>query len=77
MPEQIAVFELELEAVDHETDRRRWNGGPMPSRDADAALTAAVTAFRGVMREHGFDLMRTGYGVRAYEVDAMEDNHGR
>jgi len=65
---QLAEFELVIQAIDHPTDRRRWNGDPMASEDAGRAMHAAVDAARGVLREHGFEITHTGYGVKATEV---------
>lgn len=64
------TFDVRCVAVDHhEYPRRyRWHGkGPMPSRDAQAALEVAVDAFKAALREQGFEVARTGYGVLAHE----------
>jgi len=63
--DQLVVFEVKLTATDHPTERRRWNGGPMASEDAVAALNVAVEAFRTAIMEAGFEIVRTGYGVAA------------
>jgi hypothetical protein len=65
---QLAHFEVEVIVVDHPTERRRWNGGPMPSEDTTAALSEAVDAFKRTLIDHGFDTVRTTYGVHATEV---------
>lgn len=64
---QIAHFKLEVEAPDMPTDQRRWNGEPMPSAEASAALHAAVESFRNELLGRGFNIRRTGYGVSASE----------
>lgn len=68
---QLATFEVRLTAVDKPTDRRRWNGGPMASEEADAALEEAVAAFRAVVEARGFEVARVGHGVAAHEVEGM------
>lgn len=62
---QFALFEVRLVALDKPTDRRRWNGGPLASKDADEALSRAVDAFRASIMGDGFTVVRTGYGVSA------------
>jgi hypothetical protein len=57
----LATFELTVVVEDHPTARRRWNGGPMPSIEADAAFVQVLT-------EEGFQVARTSYGVRAEEA---------
>jgi hypothetical protein len=64
---RIANFEVDLQAIDHGEARERWNGGLMASREASAALHAAVEAFQNELRAHGFVIARTGYGVTAFE----------
>ena len=64
----LATFDLEVTVIDHPSDRRRWNGEPMPSQDADEALHDAIEAVRDVLRERGFEIARSGYGVRAKEI---------
>lgn len=66
---QVAIFEVKVTARDKPTHRRRWNGGPMASDEANDALYAAVEAFKATLREHGFDAARVGYGVSAREID--------
>lgn len=61
---QIAVFEVEFTADDKIT-RRRWNGGPMASKEASDALFEAVEAFRTVLAKHGYEKGAASYGVRA------------
>jgi hypothetical protein len=62
-------FDLEIDAEDKPTDRRRWNGGPFPSQEADDALQLAVSAFQKALTDAGFEPIRIGYGVRAEEWD--------
>lgn len=66
--DQLAVFEVQMTVIDHPTDRRRWNGGPMASEDATEALDAAVKAFREAIVDSGFEVVRTGYGVIAQTI---------
>lgn len=70
MPEQTANFELHLVVLDKPTDRRRWNGDAMASQEAEEALYAAVKAFQQVVRDHGFEIARTGYGATATDLEA-------
>lgn len=65
LAEQIVRFEVEVQAVDVPTSRRRRNGDPMHSEDASAALSEAVDAFRAVIERHGLRVTHTGYGVIA------------
>lgn len=67
-PRQFAKFEMLLTAFDVETDRRRWNGGPLASDEAHEALMAGVEAFQAAVKERGLRVVRTGYGVHAEEV---------
>lgn len=62
---QVAVFQVRVVAVDKPTDRKRWNGGPMASKEASAALKKAVDAFRASLAEEGFEAVSTGSGVSA------------
>jgi len=66
--QQFALFELEVTALDFPTTRRRWNGQPMASEQASTTLLRAADAFTAVLREAGFEIERTGYGVRAMEI---------
>jgi hypothetical protein len=70
---QLAHLEVHMTVVDHPTSRRRWNGDPMASEDASEALNAAVNEFQCVVRNLGFDIVRTGYGVTASEAEP--DSH--
>ena len=63
----LVHFDVHLTASDLPTDRRRWNGDPMPSREASDALHAGVEAFQAALRVRGFEVARTGYGVHATE----------
>jgi len=62
--DQLAVFEVEVVVIDHPT-RHRCNCGAMASNDARAALEEGVAAFQAAIRAAGFEIARTGYGVRA------------
>lgn len=64
---QIAKFELEIEVIDKPTSRRRRNGDPLASEEASQALFDAVDAASDALREHGFYVIRTSYGVTAFE----------
>lgn len=66
---RLVTFEMTIIAVDQPTRNRRWNGEPMPSREANEALNDAVDAARKVLTDAGFTLARTGYGCRAQETD--------
>lgn len=68
MSRQVATFDFEVEVIDFPTTRRRWNGGPFPSDEAHAALHEVVEALQAALRERGFEIARTGYGVTATEV---------
>ena len=63
--DQLAVFEVEVVVIDHPTTRHRFNCGAMASNDARAALEEGVAAFQAAIRAAGFEIARTGYGVRA------------
>jgi hypothetical protein len=65
---QIATFELQMTVLDKPTTRKRWNGEPMQSEEASAALFPAVEAFRAEVERHGFVVAHTGYGVKAGEA---------
>lgn len=67
--DRVAVFHVKLTAIDGSQERRAWDGRPLPSREAHAALDAGVDAFRAAVRNAGFTLVRTGYGVQAVEDD--------
>ena len=41
----------------------------MASKEASDALSRAVEAFQESIRSDGFAIVRTGYGVRAEEVE--------
>jgi hypothetical protein len=60
---QLVIFELHLYAVDKPTDRQRWNGGPMASKEASAALDSGVEAFREAVCAQGLEVVRMQYGV--------------
>ncbi len=64
---RLAHFEIHLDAVDKPTDRRRWNGDPMASEEANAALWAAVDAAKAALAEHGFAVCHSGFGVLGSE----------
>lgn len=64
---QIAEFKINIQALDLPTDRRRWNGAPMASEEASEALAAAVDATQDILSEYGFQVVRTSYGVSAFE----------
>lgn len=66
---QIATFELRVQAIDHPSERRRWNGGPMASEEAAKALTEAVDAFKAVLRNYDLGVIHAGYGVTASELE--------
>ena len=63
----LAVIGVECTIVDVPTDRRRWNGDPMASKEASAAMQRAVDAFQESLRNDGFPVVHTGYGVLAEE----------
>jgi hypothetical protein len=67
---QLAHFELVVTAHDKPTDRRRWNGEPMASKEASDALHLAVDAFNDALKRAGFDIAHLGYGVAAEKVEA-------
>lgn len=64
---QLAHFEARITALDQPTDRRRWNGDPMASEEAQYALEAAVEAFRYALKVRGFAIVHSRYGVTATE----------
>jgi hypothetical protein len=66
---RVAHFDVRLSAIDKPTNRLRWNGEPMASDEASKALSAGVDAFQEALRRHGFEILRTGYGVTATEHD--------
>jgi hypothetical protein len=65
MAKNIATFELRLSAIDKPTERKRWNGGPLASPEANDALRRAVKAFRASAEADGFETVHIGYGVTA------------
>jgi hypothetical protein len=67
---QIVRFEIMVAAIDRPTNRRRWNGDPMASAEADEALDAGIDALKAALVEHGFEPVRIGYGTLAEDVQA-------
>lgn len=61
----LVEFELVVTAIDKPTERRRWNGDPMHSREASEALWRAVDVLRDHLRVEGFAIAHVGYGARA------------
>lgn len=70
---QRVHFELKVDAIDMPTERRRWNGGPLASDEAQEALLAAVEAFQDTLRRRGFRLTHSGYGVYATDARVESD----
>lgn len=66
---RLATIKLSCTAIDPGTPRKRWNGEPTASRDADAATDAAVEAFKRVLEVHGFQVAHTSYGVTGEVAD--------
>ena len=73
---QLAHFQLVMTAHDHGEGRRCWNGDPMHSAEASAALWVAVDAFRGALEERGFTVARSSFGVRAGEARERRAREG-
>lgn len=63
----LAIFEVTVTAIDKPHDRRRWNGGPIASTEANRVLDKAVATFRAVIEAEGFVVAHTSYGVAARE----------
>lgn len=68
---QVATIQMELRFIDRPDGRRRvTTGGPMSSREADAAHKAAIEAAEAAVREHGFTIIGVGHGCTAAEYAA-------
>lgn len=65
----LAQFEVHATALDQPTDRRRWNGDPMASKEAHDALFEGVEAFQAALRARGFTIGNTDFGVIAREPE--------
>lgn len=64
----LAHFELHVTAIDPGEPRKRWNGDPMASSEASAALLTAVDTFKASLGALGFQMTRAGYGVTGQSV---------
>lgn len=64
MSGQLVDFEVVVTALDKPTDRKHHTGAPMHSKEASDALRVAVEAFQGALRDAGFQIGHTGYGVK-------------
>jgi hypothetical protein len=61
---RAAVLELHLTVLDPGEPRERWNGDPMASAEASAAIREEVDAMKERLRERGFTPAHTGMGIK-------------
>lgn len=60
---RLANFELRVVAIDPGEPRERWNGDPMASDVAQAALHEAVAVFEAALDARGLKVAQASYGV--------------